>query len=564
MSSHKILRIASPQVSLQNQFSKELGISKILAQILINRKISTVAAAEKFLKPSIDDLFSPHSFLDMPKAISLVKKAQENKEKVMVFGDYDVDGITSTVLLKTTLKNMGLEVLHHIPHRITEGYGLNKEIVNFVKNNNVKLMITADCGIVNHKEIQGLREANIDVIITDHHEPQDSGLPAASCIINPKVKHCGYAYRELAGVGVAYKFAQGLTGSLLMDDLDLVALGTIADSVPLTKENRFIAKEGLMRLSQTKRLGLRAIIENAGIENNAKRFNATYVSFIIAPRLNAPGRMSNAEVSLKLLMSQSVAEAADLSKELEKFNRERQKIEGKILDEAEELINHQVNFKDHKVIVIAKEDWHQGVLGIVASKLADRFYRPAIVISINDKLCKGSARSIKNFHLFDALIDSQELLDSFGGHAHAAGLLITKDNIDEFRKSINRLASDRLTLEDLLPSRDIDLELNFADLNEGLVKELELLEPFGMANPEPFFYTRALKLKGEVQLLNRKTLKFWATDGAATRQVIAFGMSSLKESLLQAATFDLIYTPKIDSWRQEESMILEAKDIFFK
>jgi len=562
MPSHSILRIATPHVSLQNQFSKELGISKILAQILINRKITSVAGAEKFLKPKITDLFSPHLFSDMPKAINLVKKAQVNKEKVMVFGDYDVDGITSTVLLKTTLEALGLDVLHHIPHRIKEGYGLNKEIVDFAKKNQVKLMVTADCGIVNHKEIDGLRQANIDVIVTDHHEPQNSNLPAASCVINPKVKHTNYPYRELAGVGVAYKFAQGVTGALLADDLDLVALGTIADSVPLTGENRIIAKEGLYRLSQTKRLGLRAIIENAGIEN--KKFNSTYVSFIIAPRLNASGRMASAEVSLKLLMSQGAGEAQNLAKELDQLNRERQKIEGKILEEAEELINSQINFKDHKVIVIAKEDWHQGVLGIVASKLADRFYRPAIVISINENLCKGSARSIENFHLFDALMDSKELLDSFGGHAHAAGLLITKDNIDEFRKSINKLASDRLTLEDLLPSRDIDLELNFAELNEELVKELELLEPFGMNNPEPLFYTRSLKLKGEVQLLNRGTLKFWATDGATTLQVIAFGMSSLRESLLQADSFDLIYTPKIDSWREVQSMILEAKDIFFK
>jgi len=559
---HTILRIATPHVSLQNQFSKELSISRILAQILINRKITSVAAAEKFLKPKISDLFSPHLFSDMPKAINLVKKAQVNKEKVMVFGDYDVDGITSTVLLKNTLENIGLDVLHHIPHRIKEGYGLNKEIIDFAKKNKVKLMVTADCGIVNHQEIQGLRQANIDVIVTDHHEPQNSNLPAASCIINPKVKHSNYPYRELAGVGVAYKFAQGITGSLLADDLDLVTLGTIADSVPLTGENRIIAKEGLYRLSQTKRLGLRAIIENAGIEN--KKFNSTYVSFIIAPRLNASGRMASAEVSLKLLMSQSAGEAQNLAKELDQLNRERQKVEGKILEEAEELINSQINFKDHKVIVIAKEDWHQGVLGIVASKLADRFYRPAIVISINENLCKGSARSIQNFHLFDALMDSKELLDSFGGHAHAAGLLITKDNIDEFRKSINKLASDQLSLEDLLPSKDIDLELNFADLNEALVKELELLEPFGMSNPEPLFYTRSLKLKGEVQLLNRGTLKFWATDGVITWQVIAFGMSSLRESLLQAASFDLIYTPKIDSWRQEESMILEAKDIFFR
>ncbi len=562
MPSHKILRLAAPHLHLQNQFSKELGISRILAQILVNRKITSVAAAEKFLKSAITDLFSPHLFSDMPKATSLIKKAVENKEKVMVFGDYDVDGVTSTVLVKNTLLGLGLDVLHHIPHRITEGYGLNKEIVNFTKEKNVKLMVTADCGIANHKEVEALRQANIDVIITDHHEPQDLNLPAASSIINPKLKHSGYPYRDLAGVGVAYKFCQAITGSLLTDDLDLVTLGTIADSVPLSGENRIIAREGLARLPQTKRLGLRAIIENAGIEN--KKFNSTYVSFIIAPRLNAPGRMSNAEVSLKLLMSQDAAEAQSLSRELEQFNRQRQKIESKILEEAEELINQQINFKDHKVIVIAKEDWHQGVLGIVASKLADRFYRPAIVISLNEELCKGSARSIKNFHLFNALADSKELLDSFGGHAHAAGLLITRDNIDDFRKSINKLANDRLTLEDLLPSIDVDLELNLSDLNEPVVKELELLEPFGKENPEPLFYTRMLKLKGQVQLLNRGTLKFWATDGTVTCQVIAFGMSNLKDSLMQAAAFDLIYTPKIDSWRQEESIILEAKDIFFK
>lgn len=562
MSSHKILRLATPHLHLQNQFSKELGISKILSQVLVNRKILTISAAEKFLKSSVSDLLSPHLFADMPKAVSLIKKALANKEKVIVFGDYDVDGITSTVLLKNTLESLGLDVLHHIPHRIKEGYGLNNEIVKFAKEKQVGLLITADCGIANHKEIEAFRQANIDVIITDHHEPKDLNLPAASAIINPKIKHSGYPFRELAGVGVAYKFSQAITGSLLIDDLDLVSLGTIADNVPLVEENRIIAKEGLSMLGQTKRLGLRQIIENAGIEN--KKFNSTYVSFIIAPRINAAGRMSYAETSLKLLMSQEISEAQILAKELEQFNRERQKIESKILEEAEALINSQINFKEHKVIVIAKEDWHQGVLGIVASKLADRFYRPAIVISLSQDLCKGSARSIKNFHLFDALVDSKELLDSFGGHAHAAGLLITRNNIDDFRKSINKLASDRLSLEDLLPSIDVDLELNLSELNEAVVRELERLEPFGTANPEPLFYTRSLKLKGQIQLLNRGTLKFWATDGMTTIQIIAFGMSSLKDSLEQSETFDLIYTPKIDTWRDNESIILEAKDIFFK
>ena len=561
-SSHSILRLAIPNVSLQNQFSKELGISKVLAHILINRKIITLSGAEQFLRSSFADLYNPNLFSAMVGAISLIKKAKENKEKVMVFGDYDVDGITSTVLLKNTLMNMGIEVVHHIPHRINEGYGLNPEIVRFAVGNQVKLMLTADCGIANHKEIESLRQANIDVIVTDHHEPSSLSLPAASSIINPKVKHSGYPYRELAGVGVAYKFAQAITESSLIDDLDLVVLGTIADSVPLTGENRIIAKEGLFRLGETKRMGLRAMIKNAGIEN--KKFNSTYVSFIIAPRLNAPGRMDCAEVSFKLLMSQDALEAQGLAKELEQFNRQRQKIESKILEEAEELINQQVNFKEHKVIVIAKEDWHQGVLGIVASKLADRFYRPAIVISIKDDLCKGSARSIKNFHLFEALMDCKKLLDSFGGHAHAAGLLITKDNINEFRKSINKLASDRLTLEDLLPSKDIDIEMNLGDLNFSVVKELERLEPFGMANPEPLFYSRSLRLKSQIQLLNRGTLKFWVTDGQNTSEAIAFGMSQLRESLSQADSFDLVYTPKIDSWRNEESIILEIKDIFFR
>jgi single-stranded-DNA-specific exonuclease len=562
MPSHSILSLAAPNIHLQNQLAKELGISKVLAQLLINRKITSAAAAEKFFKSSISDFYSPHLFSDMPRAVGLVAKARQNHEKVLLVGDYDVDGITSTVLLKNALLGLGLEVLHHIPHRINEGYGLNRQIVQIAKEKQVKLVVTADCGIANHGEIEALRQANIDVVITDHHEPQGLKLPAASAIINPKIKNSGYPFRELAGVGVAYKFAQSITGSLLIDDLDLVALGTIADSVPLVQENRIIAKEGLIRLGQTKRLGLRAIIENAGIGN--KKLNSTYVSFIIAPRLNAPGRLDYAEVSLKLLISHDIAQAKKLALELEQLNRQRQKIESKILEEAEALINQQMNFKEQKVIVIAKEDWHQGVLGIVASKLADRFYRPAIVISIKEDLCKGSARSIKNFHLFEALLDSRELLNSFGGHAHAAGLLITRDNIDEFRKSINRLASDRLTLEDLLPSKDVDAELLLSDLNGSLVKELERLEPFGMANSEPLFFTRTLKLKSQVQLLARGTLKFWVTDGTTTQEAIAFGMSNQKESLLAADSFDLIYTPKLDSWRQDESLILEIKDIFFK
>jgi single-stranded-DNA-specific exonuclease len=562
MQNHKILRVAPANFSLQQSFSRELGISKILSQILINRQINDLSQARKFLEVSSDNLLDPYSFSRMPQAVSLIDKALKNKDKVMVFGDYDVDGITALALVKETLTKMGLEVLHYLPHRINEGYGLSENIASVAKERNVRLLITVDCGISNHKQIEELKKNKIETIITDHHEPSGPDLPAASSIINPKIEGAGYACRDLAGVGVAYKLCQAASRSDLLEDLDLVSLGTIADSAALTGENRIIAKEGLLRLSRTSRIGLQVLIEKAGIKG--KKFTSTYVSFILGPRLNASGRIDSAETSLSLLMSRTVQEAEDLSKIVESHNRQRQKIESRIMEEAEAIINRDMNFKEHKVIVIAKEDWHMGVLGIVASKIADRFYRPAVVISLSDDLCKGSARSIRNFHLFDALKDCRKLLDAFGGHSHAAGLVITKDNIDEFRQSINRLAHERLSLEDLFPSLDIDLELGLSELSEKAVEELEKLEPYGKANPEPLFYTRGLKLKGQLQVLGRETLKFWVSDGDITYQAIGFGMSGMKESFACANSFDLVYTPRIDSWMDNRGILLEAKDVFFR
>ena len=562
MRNHKILRIASPQPRLQDSLSKELKISKILAQILINRGLHTTTEAGKFLNVKLEDMLDPFSFRQMPKAVERIKEAKGKKEKILIFGDYDVDGITSVALLKDCLQKIGLDISHYMPHRIKEGYGLAKNILQIAKENKIKLLITVDCGIANRREIEELKKHNIDTIITDHHEPHAGALPPAFSIINPKVEGCGYKYRELAGVGVAYKLCQALSDSKLLDELDLVALGTVADVVPLTGENRVIVKEGLSRLSATKRPGLRALIEEAGIKN--KKFNSTSISFILAPRLNASGRMDSAEISFNLLMSQDIQQARDLSRVLGQHNRSRQNIESKILEEAEDIINKEVNFKEHKVIVVAKDDWHQGVLGIVAAKLADRFYRPAIVISLNEKMGKGSGRSIKSFHLSRALGECRQFLHAFGGHAHAVGLMITRESIDDFRKSINRLAHEQLSLEDLLPSLDIDLELDLAGLTEGVVEELEKLEPFGTANPEPLFYTRGLKLKGEPQSLGRQTLKFWVSDGSVTFQVIGFGMSSLLPSLKEAKSLDIVYTPRMDNWQDDSSIILEARDIFFR
>ncbi|MCX5697701.1 MAG: single-stranded-DNA-specific exonuclease RecJ [Candidatus Omnitrophica bacterium] len=562
MHPHKILKVSAPQAHLQDLISGELGISRILAQILINRGIKSPQEAEGFLHPKLADLGDPFSFLHMSRAIKLIHNARESKEKVMVFSDYDVDGLTALALLKDALAKIGIQAEHYLPHRIKEGYGLTKDIAQLAKKRGIKLLITADCGTNSHIQIKELRQRGIEVIVTDHHEPSTKEPSSASSIINPKTKDSGYPFRDLAGVGVAYKLAQALSGKDLAEDLDLVALGTIADVVPLTGENRIIAKFGLERLSRTSRPGLQALIKSSRLKT--RNINSTFVSFIIGPRLNASGRMDTAETSLLLLLSKDLKDAQELAGIIEGHNRLRQKVEGKIMEEALALIAEDVNFKEQKVIVLAGEDWHQGVLGIVASKLADRFYRPTILISKTGQLCKGSGRSINNFHLFQALLECAGLLDNFGGHAHAAGLTVARDNIALLKERINDLADKRLLLEDLLPVLNVDMELGLGDIDMSLAEELELLEPFGTANPEAQFFTRNLKLKGEAQVLGRDTLKFWVSDGQFTCPVIGFGKGILKESLLQAGSIDLVYTPKIDHWLEESSVILEIKDIFFR
>jgi single-stranded-DNA-specific exonuclease len=562
MYTHKILRIAKPDTALQNRLSRDLGISNILAQILINRGLNNNIEAQNFLNVKIEHLLDPYSFSQMHKSVHLIRKAYQNKEKILLFGDYDVDGITSLTLLKTTLERAGLSVEHYLPHRIKEGYGLTKNILSHLKEKNIKLLITADCGITNYKEIEGIRRNNIDVIVTDHHEPKDQDLPPASSIINPKIKDSQYKFRDLAGVGVAYKLCQAVSDSMLLEDLDLVSLGTIADNAPLIGENRIIAKKGLDLLSQTKRLGLRTIIEKAGLKD--RKFTSSFVSFILGPRINASGRVDSAEASLNLLMSQNQEEAVKFATIIEAHNRERQKIENKILQEARDLIEREINFKEHKVIVIAKEAWHEGVLGIVASKLVDMFHRPVIVISKGIDLCRGSARSIKNFHLFQALLECKKFLNSFGGHSHAAGLVIREKAIADFKRSINEIAAERLTLEDLLPTLDIDMELSLSDLNEKIILEFERLEPFGQANTEPLFYTRNLKLRKEPCVLSRDTLKFWVTDGNLTFQAVGFGMGCFKDNLINSDYFDLVYTTRIDSWQGGGVVFLEVKEIFFR
>ncbi|MFA6350066.1 MAG: single-stranded-DNA-specific exonuclease RecJ [Candidatus Omnitrophota bacterium] len=562
MAVYKILKIFPYDPALVKLLSKKIGISELLARLLINRGIKDPKAAESFLETKVEDLLDPNSFTDMDKAIALIRKSAKNKEKVLIFGDYDVDGITSVALIKTVFTGMGIDHLHYIPHRVKEGYGLNKNIFHIVKESGVKLIVTADCGINNSEEIRELRRLNTEVIITDHHEQLDRGLLQASATINPKAKNSGYKYRDLAGVGVAFKFCQAVSGKKLLTELDLVCMGTIADVVPLTGENRIIVKEGLRLIPGTKRLGLKALMDSSRLKSN--KISTTSVSYIIGPRINASGRIDTAETALKLLLTDNAVDAKSLAEAIEQNNRLRQKIEAKIMEEANMIIESEINFKDHKVIVIAKEGWHHGVLGIVASKLVDKFYRPVVIISLGEDLCKGSGRSIKNFHLFDMLTLCGEHLKEFGGHKHAAGLVIKRDQVENFKKKLNHLAKEKLRIEDLLPTLEVDAEVFLSDLDEKAVLELKKLEPFGADNPEPLLYAKNLTLKSEPQILARDTLKFWVSDGKISCEAIGFGKAGLKESLTRAKSFDLAFSPKIDDWNGDNRLVLEIEEIFFK
>lgn len=561
MSSPAILNIAVPTPEVCRSLSAALDITPLTAQLLVNRGITTAAQARDFLSPRLEALHDPFSFREMALAVNLVKKAGRGKREVLVYGDYDVDGITSVVVLRNALARCGIKVSHYIPHRVKEGYGLNAGVLDLVKQRNTGLVITADCGTNSTDILRELRRANVDVIVTDHHEPSFSGDHPASALINPKVPGAAYAYRELAGVGVAFKLCQAVTGEQLFHELDIVSLGTIADSVPLTGENRIFAKEGMAMIPSTPRPGLRSLLEVGGI--SGREITTENVAFILAPRLNASGRMDSAERSLQLLLSDDVARAQEMARDLEAFNRQRQKTESRIMEEAQAIVDGEVNFKEHKVIVVAKEGWHAGCLGIVASKLADKFRRPAILITLDGTgHCRGSGRSVGSFHLFAGLAHCSPLLAGFGGHQHAVGMSILPENIAAFRERLNLFASERLTADDCLRTFDIDMEIRLGDINTRFISEMERLEPFGEGNKEPLFYTRGLSVKGQSRILGKQTLKFWVTDGVSTYPVIGFGMGGLKGSLDSCAGLQMAYRPKIDRWQGQESVILEVKEIF--
>ncbi len=553
--------IKKTDLEKQKILSDELSVSGITAQILLNRGIDTPGSAYEFLRPSLLNLKDPFLINGMRKSVSRIKKAIERKEQILIHGDYDVDGICATALLELVLKKMGAKVNHYIPDRIMEGFGISENAIKLAIKRKTKLFISVDCGITAKEQTKQLNSAGIDVIITDHHQPSGD-LPDAFSILNPLQKGCRYPYKDLAGVGVAFKLASALCGvdsDCIYEHLDLVCLGTVSDVVPLTDENRILTKFGLEQVTNSKKKGLQALISVARLKG--KEMSSHYVGYILGPRINAAGRLSSAETALQLLLTDNSQEADLLAETLDIENRNRQKLEQQTLTQALAKLEQTIDFKQDKIIVLQDEDWHSGVIGIVASRLVDRYHRPALIMTTKGKIAKGSGRSIKNFHLVEALDKCSHLLENFGGHRYAAGLTMHKSYLKDFRKLINEIAQSCLKAEDLIPTVEIDMEIGFKSLSDRFFKEMSQLAPFGLANPRPGFATKKLKIKRPPQTIGRDSIKMWVTDGDKVCEAIGFRMADNVPANITDEDIDLAYTCSLNTYKGVKSIQLQLKDI---
>ena len=493
-------RILQPDKKIVENISKAVNCSPLIAALLVNRGILSPKEAGDFLNISIDNIRHPFSIKDMDIAVSRIYKAIKYHEKILVFGDYDVDGVTSTALLMEFFRHAGADASYYIPHRTKEGYGLQKShITGIAVPGRINLIITVDCGSSNHEAVKAAIDAGIDTVISDHHMVQEK-LPEAIAVINPKRSDCASGFHDLAGVGVAFylviclrkflrdmHFWEGCPEPNLKNLCDLIALGTVADMVPLTGENRIFTKTGLDLINSGSRTGISALIKESG--SNKYPFDSEDIAFRLAPRINALGRIDHAMEGVELLLTDDPGIAGKIARQMNIMNAKRQNIERIIFDDILEYIDNNPDTLKHQSIVLSGQSWHEGVLGIVASKMVERFHRPVILFAEKDGLAKGSGRSISSFNLYEGLKACSKALEGFGGHSMAAGLSIKIDNLGLFKKEFENTVIN-MSLEDSLPLISIDHELGFNDINPNLIGEIESLKPFGAGNPEPVFLAR--------------------------------------------------------------------------
>lgn len=527
--------------------------------MLINREVNTTAEIDAFISPKLNLLTNPYDIPDMEKAARRVLLAKEKGEKVAVYGDYDVDGVTGTSIALLALRDLGIDAIYYIPHRYTEGYGLNEGAIKKLADDGVKLIITVDCGISNIKEVAYAASLGLDVIITDHHIAQKK-LPPAYAIVNPKLIDYDHRSRELSGAGVAFKFAWGLyrtagimDSTNLMSMLDLAGLGTIADVVPLLDENRVLAIYGLKALNDCKRIGLQKLIETANIK---KRITASHVNFALAPRINSAGRLEHASLSVELLISTDPLKAGNLALELSRINSRRQKIGSKIQQEAFSMIDGSA-----KSIILCGQSWNPGVIGIVASQVVDRYYRPTVLIGVNEGVGRGSARSIDGLNIFEVLSTCSDLFTDFGGHKKAAGFEVDEKNIPVLIKRLTERIEETMNDADLIPKLEIDCVLEPKQVNMNLASELELLAPYGEDNPAPTFASDNLKLVDMRRVGDGSHLKARFTDGTLTLDTIAFSFGHLADKLQLGDSYDLAYNLEVNEFNGYESAQPKLVDV---
>jgi single-stranded-DNA-specific exonuclease len=539
-----------------------LGISRVLADLLVKRDLTDPQVASDFLYPDINSLSLPQVIPGMESAVRRIEQAVSQQERVVIYGDYDVDGVCSITVLKEYLDHLLPGVGYYIPNRFTEGYGLNSDAVRLIRDQGCQLLITVDCGIASIAEVELARQLGMDVVVTDHHEP-GSSLPEAAAVVNPKLNPSGSP--ELAGVGVAFYLVRALDQVFAQVDpmkwLDVVALGTVADIVPLIGDNRILVREGMKRLRATVRPGLKTLIELSGLSSQDLKY--WHIGFVLGPRLNAAGRVEDAGSAVGLLLADDEQEARLLAQKMTVLNTTRQSVEANILEEARLEAAHRVD-QGEKVLVLAKEGWHQGVLGIVASRIAEGFERPVIMISWEGQEGKGSGRSAPGFDLYQALDKCRDHLERFGGHQQAAGVVVHRSQIESLRMALNEVAASSWE-EDQEPQLMIDGKLEIHEINTELIRELSLLEPFGHCNSSPLFVLRSARILNPVAVgKSKEHLKFLVqVKGQLGKPIeaIGFGMAEFMKQPLTTQLFDLVFEPGINSFRGQNRLQLQIHDM---
>jgi single-stranded-DNA-specific exonuclease len=550
---------------LIEEIAKELAVPPIMARILLNRQIDSFDKAKTFFRPDLENLYDPFLLKDMDKAVDRLHKGLLNGENILIYGDYDVDGVSSAALLYLVLSRMvGSKISYYIPDRMTEGYGLSSNSIQEAADNGTNLIVTVDCGVTAVEEVRLANELGMDTIVCDHHQPAEE-LPDAVAILDPKLPDSQYPFKELAGVGVAFKLLQGLYHKFELPEaeldeyLDLVAIGSCADIVPLVDENRILVRHGMDKINYNPRFGVRALLESSGISN--KEITAGLIVFVMAPRINAVGRLGDAKRAVQLFSAPTLQQARTLARELEKENRLRRDIDEVTFKEALNLLHEKLNPIEDKAFVLYKRDWHPGVIGIVASRIVERFYRPTIMITVVDGVGKGSARSISNFNIYQAIKESSQYLSGFGGHKYAAGLTIKEENIPDFIESFKKAAEKQLEGEELIPSLSIDGEIELQEFNPRFIRLLKLLGPFGPMNLRPVFMSRNLKVLGNPSIVGQNHLKLKVEQNGAVLDAIGFNMADHLEKIGGNGMVDCVYVIEENRWNGKSSLQLRLKDI---